>query len=162
MNSSAVNYAWKWWGMNGRNSELSFHAEFEFPFGLVGQGQQVIWIWVSVRKSKTNCGLVVVVQSLSCVWLFVTPWAVAARLPCPSLSPGVCSNSCPLSWWCHPTISSSVTPFSSCPQSFPASGSFPMSQFFASGGQSIWNFNFSISPSLWSNTHIHTWLLEKP
>ena len=162
MNSSVVNYAWKWWGMNGRNSELSFHAEFEFPFGLVGQGQQVIWIWVSVRKSKTNCGLVVVVQSLSCVWLFVTPWTVAARLPCPSLSPGVCSNSCPLSWWCHPTISSSVTPVSSCPQSFPASGSFPMSQFFASDGQSIWNFNFSISPSLWSNTHIHTWLLEKP
>ena len=60
-----------------------------------------------------------------------------ARLPGPSLSPGVCSNSCPLSWWCHPTISSSATPFSSCLQSFPASGSFPMSWFFASGGQSI-------------------------
>ena len=59
------------------------------------------------------------------------------RLPCPSLSPGVCSNSCPLSWWCHPTISSSVFPFSSCPQSFPTSGSFPLSQLFASGGQSI-------------------------
>ena len=52
-------------------------------------------------------------------------------------SPGACSNSCPLSQWCHPTISSSVVPFSSCLQSFPASGSFPMSQFFASGGQSI-------------------------
>ena len=60
-----------------------------------------------------------------------------ARLPCLSLSPKVCSNSCPLNWWCHPTISSSVAPFSSCPQSFPASGSFPMSQLFASGGQSI-------------------------
>ena len=59
------------------------------------------------------------------------------RLPWPSPSPGVCSNSCSLSQWCHPTISSSVIPFSSCPQSFPASGSFPMSQFFASGGQSI-------------------------
>ena len=59
------------------------------------------------------------------------------RLPCPSPSPRVCSNSCPLSQWCHPTISSSVTSFSSCLQSFPASGSFPMSQFFASGGQSI-------------------------
>ena len=58
-----------------------------------------------------------------------------ARLPCPSLSPRVCSNSCPLSQWCHPSISSSVTPFSSCPQSFPASGSFPMSQFFPSVGQ---------------------------
>ena len=60
-----------------------------------------------------------------------------ARLLCPSLSPAVCSNSCPLSWWCHPAISSSVLPFSSCLQFFPASGSFPMSELFASGGQSI-------------------------
>ena len=60
-----------------------------------------------------------------------------ARLPCPSPSPRVCSNSCPLSWSCHPTISSFVIPFSSCLQSFPASGSFPMSQLFASGDQSI-------------------------
>jgi len=59
------------------------------------------------------------------------------RLPCPSPTPGACSNSSPSSWWCHPTISSSVIPFFSCLQSFPASGSFPMSQFFASGGQSI-------------------------
>ena len=54
-----------------------------------------------------------------------------------ALSPGDCSNSCPLSWWCHPTISSSVVPCSSCPQSFPASGSFPVSWLFTSGGQSI-------------------------
>ena len=60
-----------------------------------------------------------------------------ARLPCPSPTPGICSNSCPLSRWCHPTISSSVVPFSSRLQSFPASGSFQMSQLFASGGQSI-------------------------
>ena len=60
-----------------------------------------------------------------------------ARLPCPSPIPGACSNSCPSSWRYHPTISSSVIPFSSCLQSFSASGSFPMSQFFASGGQSI-------------------------
>ena len=60
-----------------------------------------------------------------------------ARPPCPSPTPGVYSNSCPLSQRCHPTISSSVVPFSSCPQSFPASGSFPMSQLFSSGGQSI-------------------------
>ena len=60
-----------------------------------------------------------------------------ARPPCPSPAPRVHSNRCPSSWWCHPTISSSVIPFSSCPQSFPASGSFPMSQLFASGGQSI-------------------------
>ena len=59
-----------------------------------------------------------------------------ARLPCPSPTPRACSNSCSLSKWCHPTISSSVVPFSSCLQSFPASGSFPMNQFFASGGQS--------------------------
>ena len=59
------------------------------------------------------------------------------RLPCPLTSPGVCSNSCPLNRWCHLTISSSVAHFSSCPQSFPASGFFPMSQLFASGGQSI-------------------------
>ena len=59
------------------------------------------------------------------------------RPPCPSQTPGVYSNSCPLSWWCHPTISSSVVPFSSHLQSFPALGSFPMSRFFASGSQSI-------------------------
>ena len=129
------------------------------------------------------------------------------RLPCPSLSPWACSNSCPLNRRCHPTISSSVVPFSSCLQSFPASGSFPMSQFFTSGVQSIGasasasvlpintqrnqpcNFLlgltglislqpkwlsrvfsstavrkhqfFSAQPSLWSNTHICAWLLEK-
>ena len=60
-----------------------------------------------------------------------------ARLPCPPPYPGVCSNSCPLSQWCHPTISSSFVPFSSCLQSLPASGSFPVSQLFASGNQSI-------------------------
>ena len=127
-----------------------------------------------------------------------------ARLPCPSPTPRAYSNSCPSSWWCHPTISSSVIPFFSCLQSFPASGSFPMSQFVASCGQSIgasasasvlpmniqdwfplgWTgwisllskglsrvFSnttvqkhqfFSAQLSLWSNSHIHTWLLEKP
>ena len=127
-----------------------------------------------------------------------------ARPPCPSPTPGVYSNSCPLSWWCHPTISSSVFPFSSCLQSFQASGSFPMSQFFTAGGQSIGvSASASVLPmnmqdwfplgvtgwisfqskelsrvfsnttvqnhqffgaqfSLWSNSHIRTWLLEKP
>ena len=127
-----------------------------------------------------------------------------AKLPLPSQSPRVCSNSCPLSQWCHPTISSFVIPFSSCIYSFPASGSFLISQLFASGGQSIgvsasvsvlpmniqdWfplgltglisllskglsrvfsnstvqkHQFFSAQPSLWSNSHIHTWLLEKP
>ena len=127
-----------------------------------------------------------------------------ARPPCPSPTPGVYSNSCPLSWWCHPTISSSVIPFSSCLQSFSASGSFPMHQFFASGGLTIgvsssasillmniqdwfplgWTGWISLQSkelsrvfsnttvqkhqfffaqlSLWSNSRIHTWLLEKP
>ena len=127
-----------------------------------------------------------------------------ARLPCPSVSLGVCLSSCPLSWWCHTTISSSLDPFFSCPQSFPASGSFPMSQLFTLGGQSIgvsastsvppmntqvWSplgwtgwislqskglsrvFSnttvqkhqfFGAQPSSQSNSHIHTWPLEKP
>ena len=72
-----------------------------------------------------------VVQLLSCVWL------QHARIPCPSPSPGACSDSCPLSQWCHPTISSSIVPFYSCHQSFPASGSFLLRWFFTSGGQSI-------------------------
>ena len=127
-----------------------------------------------------------------------------ARLPYLSPTPRAYSNSCLLSQWCHPTISSSVVPFSSCLQSFSASGSFQMSQFFASGGQSIrvsasasvlpmntqdwfplgwagWislqskglsrvfsnttvqkHRFFSAQLSLWFNSHIHTWLLEKP
>ena len=60
-----------------------------------------------------------------------------SRLPCPSPTPGACSNSCPSSRWCHPIISSSIVPFSSCLQSFPASGALPMNQFFTSGSQSI-------------------------
>ena len=127
-----------------------------------------------------------------------------ARPPCPSPSTGAFLNSCPSSWWCHPTILSSVVPFSSCLQSVPASGSFLMSWLFESGGQSIgvsastsvlpmniqdWlplgctgliallfkgpsrvfsnttvqkHQFFSAQLSLWSNSHIHTWLLEKP
>ena len=126
------------------------------------------------------------------------------RPPCPSPTPGIHSNSCPSSRWCHPVISFSVVPFSSCPQSLPASESFPMSQCFAWGGQSTgvsalasflpkntqdwypleWTgwislqskglsrvFSnttvqkhqfFGAQPSSQSNSHIHTWLLEKP
>ena len=76
------------------------------------------------------------VQSLSRVWLFVTPWT-AAHQASVHHTPGVYSNSCPMSWWCHPTVSSSGVLSSSHLRSFPASESFPMSQFFASGGQSI-------------------------
>ena len=77
------------------------------------------------------------------LWLHVLQYTM---LPCPWPTLRACSNSCPSSQWCHPTISSSVIPFSSCPQSFPASGSFPMSQLFISGGQSI-GVCFNISPS---------------
>ena len=92
------------------------------------------------RYTKWN-----IIQTFSSVQLSCTVVSVSlrphgpqhARPHCPSPTPGACSNSCPSSWWCHPTISSPVIPFSSCLQSFPTSGSFPMSQFFASGGQSI-------------------------
>ena len=77
------------------------------------------------------------VQSLSRVWHFATPWIEHASPPCPSPTPRVYPNSCPSSWWWYPAISSSVVPFSSCPQSLPASGFFPMSQLFARGDQSV-------------------------
>ena len=76
-----------------------------------------------------HCG---VVQLLSHVRLFATPWTAHTSFPCPPLSPGVCSSSCPLSWWCYLTILSSATLFSFCLQSFLASGSFPMSRLFTS------------------------------
>ena len=128
-----------------------------------------------------------------------------ARLPCPSPTPRACSNSCRLGWWCHLTISSPVVPLSSCLQSFPASGSFQMSQLLTSGGQKVigvlastsvlpmntqdWSplgwtgwislqskglsrvfYNTTVQKyqflstqvSLWSNSNIHMWLLEKP
>ena len=101
------------------------------------------------------------VQSFSRVWLLATPWTTA-RPPCPSPTPGVYSNSCPLTQWCHPTISSYVVPFSSSLQSFPASGSLQMSQLFTSGGQSI-----GVSESVSSNclklpfgTQSRSWKLE--
>ena len=76
-----------------------------------------------------------VVRSSSCFWLFVSPWTAACQPPCYSPSPEVCSSSCPLHWWCHPAISSSDVLFSFCPQSFPASGTFPVSWLFTSGDQ---------------------------
>ena len=85
------------------------------------------------------------VQSLGRVQLFETHGLQHTRPPCPSPTPGAYPNSCPLSQGCYPTISSSVVPFSSRPQSFPALGSFPMSQFFASGGQ---NIGVSVSVSI--------------
>ena len=88
------------------------------------------------------------------------PHGQHARLPCPSPTPRACSNSCPSSQWYHSTISSSVIPFSSHLQSFPASGSFPMSPFLASGGQKYWSFSFSISPSS-KNSGLISWAAER-
>ena len=76
-----------------------------------------------------------------------------ARLPCPLPTPGAYSNSCPLSWWCHPTILSSVVPFFSCFPSFPASESVPIGQFFASGGQSV-GASVSYEITIWSSNPI--------
>ena len=98
-------------------------------------------IGITLQGNCPNLGLLgplqfISVQSLSRVWLFVAPWTAACQASLSITISWTYPNSCPLSRWCHPTISSSVVPFS-CPQSFPASGSFQMSQLFASGGQSI-------------------------
>ena len=89
------------------------------------------------QKIVYHQALIAVVQLLSLVRLLATPWTAACQASLSITISRACSNSCPLSQWCHPTISSSVIPFSSCLQSFPASGSFQMSWFFAWGGQSI-------------------------
>ena len=144
------------------------------------------------------------VQSLSCVRHFATPWIAARQASLSITNSGVHPNSCASSWWYHPAISSSVVPFSSCPQSLPSSGSFPINQLFSWGGQSIgvsasasvlpmntqdWSplgwigwislqseglsrvFSnttvqkhqfFGTQLSSQSNSHIHTWPLEKP
>ena len=103
--------------------------------------RKLSWAWKSQKFDDLGYGkefyIFSSVQPLSRVWFFVTPWTTAHQASLSSPSSRACSNSCPSSRWCHPTISSSVTPFSSCFQSFPASVSFPMSQFFASGGQNI-------------------------
>ena len=93
---------------------------------------------VSTWKLPSKCSLINDLMSVqfSCSNSLWPHGLQHTRLPCPSPTPGACSNSCPSGRWCHPTISSSVTPFS-CLSSFPASGFFPMSQFFTSGGQSI-------------------------
>ena len=98
------------------------------PFALSGQS-------VGASASASVLPMNLLLFSCSFVSNSLRPHRMQhTRLPCPSLSPRACSNSWPSSHWCHPTISSSVIPFSSCLQSFPALGSFPMSQFFASGG----------------------------
>ena len=99
------------------------------------------------------------VQLVSCVRLFVTPWAAAHQASLSITNSQAFSNSCPSSRWCHPTISSSVVPFSSCLQSFPASRSFPVSQFFASGGQRI-GASASVLPFTWILTAQKTRLIS--
>ena len=88
--------------------------------------------WIQFSSVAQSCRVIFVTSRL-----FGPHGLQHTRLPCPSPTPGAYSNSCPLSWWCHPTILSSTVPFSSCLQSCPASGSFQMSQFFILGGQSI-------------------------
>ena len=113
-------------------------------------------------QQRESCSTSLVIQfssvqfSCSVVSNFLRPHeSQHARPPCPSPTPRVYSNSCPSSQWCHPAFSSSVVPFSSCPQSLPASESFPMSQFFAWGGQSTgvssWFVYFLFSPCLLSH-----------
>ena len=176
----------------------------------------LFFVWLLIVKTDQHLLLLWFqfssVQSLSRVRLFATPWIAARQAslsitnspPCPSPTPGVHSDSRPLSQWCHPAITSSVVPLSSCPQYLPASESFPMSQLFAWGGQSTgvsalvsflprksqgWSPSewtgwislqskgltrvfsnttvqkhqfFGTQPSSQSNSHIHTWPLEKP
>ena len=123
--------------MSSSKSETVLFIAYTFLTVSIGYQRQT--------DSPQIFGLLSSIQ-LSRVRLFVTPWtAQHARLPCPSSTPRACSNSCPLSQWCHPTISFSVVPFSSHLQSFPASESFQMSQLFISGGQS---FGVSASASV--------------
>ena len=107
------------------------------------------WRWSHREETCGHNGGRISVQ-FSCSFMsdfWQPPWTAACRPPCPSPTPGVYPNSCLLSRWCHPTISSSVVLFSSCLKSFPASKSFKMSQFLTSGGQIIGSFSFNISPS---------------
>ena len=117
--------------------------------------QKYCWIYHQDHQSVSQFSCSVVSNSLR-------PHGLQhARPPCPSATPGVYSNSCPLSQWCHPTISSSVIPFSSHLQSFPASGSFPVSQLFTSGGQNIRvsaSTSISMSISLY-NLHLYLFSL---
>ena len=153
---------------------------------------------------KSNYNMAEGMLLFSHVQLLVTPWTIAHQAHLSFTISQSLLKLMSLSWWCHPTISSSASLFSSCPKSFPASGSFPMSRLFTSGGQSIgasastsvlpmniqgwfplgltglisllsrglstvlssttiWKHQFfGTQPSLWSNSHIHTWLPERP
>ena len=176
----------------------AYNSQFYCP-------QKGFWLWIQKMCFQVLDLLSFSsVQLLSRVWLFATSWIAACQASLSITTPRVYPNSCPLSWWLHPTISSSVFPFSSCPQSFPAWGAFQMSLLFTSSGPSIrvsastsvlpmntqdWSplgwtgwisvqskglsrvFSnttvqkhqfFDAQPSSQSNSHIHTWPLEKP
>ena len=137
---SAVGSCWGWGRAElrraGQKSALDWgldrhHQRTELKALLLSLRMWAVMRTLSVSPGFTEItGIFVVVQLLSHVQLYVTPWTSATRLPCPLLSPWICSNSCPLSQWCHLTISSFIVPFLSCPQSFSASGSLPMSWLF--------------------------------
>ena len=130
----------------------------------MGKKEPGFWFLSHVLSSLAQGGMAgprLAVQSLGCVQLFVTPGLQHARLPCPSPIPGACLNSCPSSQWCHPTISSLVILFSSCLQSFPASGSFPMSQFFTSVLAKVLGFQLQHQSSQWifRTDFLYNWLV---
>ena len=120
------------------NSKLSFQAYFPFVWSISLRISFQKSFHVIINIIMSNLQFSTVQFSRSVIFDSLQPHEPQyTRPPCPSPTPRVHPNPCPLSWWCHPTISSSVVPFSSCPQSFPASGSFQMSQLSASVGQSI-------------------------
>ena len=127
------------WGKNGNSDRL-------YVLGLQNQCHKIKRHLLLGRKAMRSLLLF-----FSRLVMFDTLWSHGLQhtgFPCPSPSPGACLNSCPLSRWCHPTILSSVVPFSSCLQSFPASASFPKSHLFASGSQSIGASAEAVSLSL--------------
>ena len=160
MISTAVRYPVKWcwsWSSNSlatwcwERLKAGGEGENRGQDGWMASPTQWTWFWASSgrwwRTGKPGLLQSSSIHSLSLVRLFATPWTTACQpavYPWPT--PRACSNSCPSSWWCHPTISSSVISFASCPQSFPASGSFPMSELFASGGQSRVSASASVLP----------------
>ena len=138
--ASLTRWTWVWvnsrsWWWTGRPGVLQFMGSQRVGHDWVTSLSLYIYLMLITFRQFLQHSFSV--QSLSHVWFLKLHGLQHARLPCPSLSPRVGLKSCPLSQWCHPTILSSVVPFSSYPQSVPRSGSSPVDQLFASGGQSI-------------------------
>ena len=129
------------WDFSGKNARVDCHALLQGIFWIQESNSSLLLLLLcrSILYLLSHQGsLDLKVQFNSAQFVSDSLWPHGlqhTRSPCPSPTPGTCSNACLLSQWCHPTISSSVIPFSPCLQSFPASGSFPVTQFFASGGQ---------------------------